>query len=51
MCFAQEPAGEKTTGTGTSVFNSAGAIGKQFTCTFLVHLEVRSTPEEWLLTC
>lgn len=27
-----EPAGEKTTGTGTSAFSADGAIGKQFTC-------------------
>ncbi|CAD0106370.1 unnamed protein product [Aureobasidium uvarum] len=26
-----EPAGEKTTGTGTSAFSADGAIGKQFT--------------------
>ncbi|KAI9721147.1 MAG: hypothetical protein M1828_005253 [Chrysothrix sp. TS-e1954] len=26
-----EPMGEKTTGTGTAMFNSQGAIGKQFT--------------------
>lgn len=26
-----EPVGEKTTGTGTSVFSKDGAIGKQFT--------------------
>ncbi|KAI9829959.1 MAG: hypothetical protein M1819_005931 [Sarea resinae] len=26
-----EPAGEKTTGTGTSAFDSSGAIGSQFT--------------------
>ena len=25
-----EPAGEKTTGTGTSAFNAEGSIGKQF---------------------
>ncbi|GAB7353151.1 hypothetical protein MBLNU459_g3685t1 [Dothideomycetes sp. NU459] len=29
--LAGEPAGEKTTGTGTSVFDANGAIGKQFT--------------------
>lgn len=28
-----EPAGEKTTGTGTSAFSADGAIGKQFTGT------------------
>lgn len=31
-----EPAGEKTTGTGTSAFSADGAIGKQFTGMFYI---------------
>ncbi|KAI1085209.1 hypothetical protein F5B20DRAFT_575679 [Whalleya microplaca] len=31
QAISKEPAGEKTTGTGTSAFDSSGAIGKQFT--------------------